>query len=316
MNHILQSHVWKIFKEMMGHKIVDLDEYFFYTSTLPYIKKEIGYMARPNLEAINWDKLLKYCKVNKLLYLKIEPTNFKSDIPNTKEYVNSVLARKGVKAKVVNDGTVHLPHTTVIDLTRDLKDIMDSMKKNHRYSIRVAYKNEVDVRISEDNNSLNDFFKLYNETVLRKGFVARPIDYVQKVWETFKEFKDNPNNKEGCDVKVATAYYKNSPIASSMILTDKDTIYYLYAGSSEEYRDLMPSYGLIWGLIEWGKTNNFKYLDLWGVKEGEGYSRFKTGFGGEVIEYADSLDIVFNPILYRVFNLSLVILRKIKGMPK
>ncbi len=273
-------------------------------------------MARPNLSAINWDRLIKEAKVNNLLYIKVEPLNLKSEILNTSEYVNNILKNKGVRASVVNGGTVHLPHTTVINLTRDLKEIMDSMKKNHRYSIRVAYKNEVEVKVSDDSYSLNDFFKLYNETVLRKGFVARPIDYVQKVWDTFKEFRDNPNNLEGCDIKIATAYFKNKPIASSMILLDRDTIYYLYAGSSEEYRDIMPSYGLIWGLIEWGKTNNFKYLDLWGVKEGEGYSKFKTGFGGDVIEYADSFDIVFNPVLYRIFNLSLVILRKIKRMPK
>jgi len=47
----------------------------------------------------------------------------------------------------------------------------------------------------------------------------------------------------------------------------------------------------------WGATNNEK--DPWW-----GFTRFKLGYGGELVKYVDSYDLVLNKPVYYLFNLA------------
>ena len=61
-----------------------------------------------------------------------------------------------------------------------------------------------------------------------------------------------------------------------------------------------------------GKDNGFKYYDLNGVDENKwpGVTRFKMGFGGAVISYSGTFDLVFNKKMYDIYRILRTVRRK------
>ena len=93
-----------------------------------------------------------------------------------------------------------------------------------------------------------------------------------------------------------------------MFFLFEGVIYYSYSGSKKEFRSLNPNYSLIWEVIKWGKKNGYLQLDFWGIKKDKngklnGYSKFKTGWGGEIINYQNSFDIVIKPGMYTILKI-------------
>ena len=72
----------------------------------------------------------------------------------------------------------------------------------------------------------------------------------------------------------------------------------------------MASNLMMWEAIKWGKKHNAKHFDLWGCLGPDadknhpwyGFHRFKEGFGGELVEFMGSYDLVINPILYNIYT--------------
>lgn len=69
---------------------------------------------------------------------------------------------------------------------------------------------------------------------------------------------------------------------------------------------------LMWESIKFGKSMGLKNFDMWGslgpdAKEGDqgfGFHRFKQGFGGQLVQYAGTYDLVINQPLYSIYNLA------------
>jgi len=81
-----------------------------------------------------------------------------------------------------------------------------------------------------------------------------------------------------------------------------DTVTYLYGASSSQERQRMAPYALQWGAIQAAKQEGYAYYDLWGCnptlrsnsyfkKSWEGISRFKQGWGGELVELMGTWDL-------------------------
>ena len=92
-----------------------------------------------------------------------------------------------------------------------------------------------------------------------------------------------------------------------MIFRFGKTAYYLFGGSTDVKRDLMPNY-----LLHWRAMLDFRALacdryDWWGVPEEPaadhpwfGLYRFKTGFGGETVRYIGLYERVLRPMAHGV----------------
>jgi lipid II:glycine glycyltransferase (peptidoglycan interpeptide bridge formation enzyme) len=320
--HFLQSQIWKESKRNLGNAIFDVDQYFFHTTKLPIVKKTIGYMPRPNLRSINWEEFYKKGVDSKAIYITIDPENLKTEIPNSVEYIQKKLAEIDPSLKIKHGKPVHLQENLLIDLSKPSEELLAQMKQKHRYNLKLAAKKGVEVDISDSDDAFKEFINLYQETVNRKEYNGRSAEYIYTVWQTIKEFKNKlheSQSQEKIDVQIATAYYQNQPLASWMLFIYNDTIYYPYGGSSSENKNIMAPYALLWGIVEWGKSQGYKWFDTWGIKknpnndstsegftelEYDGYSRFKVGFGGEKVEYADTVDVVFEPLVYSALKLA------------
>ena len=88
-------------------------------------------------------------------------------------------------------------------------------------------------------------------------------------------------------------------------------VWYLYGGSSNKYRNLMPNYLLQFEMMKWGLEEKCEIYDFRGVSgfknENDpqyGVYRFKKGFNGDFVEFVNELYIVFDPFMNCIFNIS------------
>jgi len=307
--HFLQSKYWKEVKEKLGNKIYEIKDSFFQTTKLPYIDNYVGYLPRADISHLDFELLFKKAKIAKCINIIIDPNNKRSEI-DLKMLIDK-LTKEGFSIEVNNNLTVHLLTTLVIDLTKSEEELLKEMKPKHRYNIKLAIKKQVEIKIDDQEDSFKTFLKLYKDTLHRQGYFGRSEHYLRTIWDTYKSHQD----KEKKDlIKIATAYFQGEPIVSWMILLNEDTIYYPYGGSNEKYKNIMAPYALVWKIIQYGKEKRYKKLDLFGIREDltDGYSRFKIGFGGSIVHYADTLTLIINKKLYYIYKIAFYIRKKFK----
>ncbi|MDO8551524.1 MAG: peptidoglycan bridge formation glycyltransferase FemA/FemB family protein [bacterium] len=300
-SHLTQSWDWGKFREKTGVKIYRFGEFnnskiisawqiFFHT--IPHANFTVGYLPRtqlPNKEIINF--LRKIGREKHCLFIRLEPNI--PDSPHSAHIPSPYRPGKPI-----------LPaHTFLIDLTSPEEEILKRMHEKTRYNIRRAEKQEVKVREENSEESLETFLKFSEATQKRQGFYNHPSGYFRKQWQTLKPEKM---------IHLLVAYFQDTPLASLYLLHFKDTLYYVYGGSSDTYREKMPNQLLHWEAIKLGKRLGLKIYDLWGAYKDSpetkdpwyGVYRFKSGFGGELVNYVGAFDLVLSPLGYKVYNLA------------
>jgi peptidoglycan pentaglycine glycine transferase (the first glycine) len=305
MNHFLQSQYWRACKDKLGNKTYSVGDYFFQTTKLPIFKGNVGYMPRVDLTKIDWQLLLELGKSANCVFITVDPLNLFDEFEIKPEDSKEFKVAKGIP--------VHMQKTLILDLEKSEEELLSQMKQKHRYNIKVATKHGVVVKIDDSEDSFETFIKLYQKTVQRQGYSARNENYIRTVWEELRDF-----GSELPLVTIATAYYQGKPLVSWMLFLYGDTIIYPYGGSSEEFRNVMAPYAIAWEIIKWGKENGYKKFDLFGLEneENDGYTRFKLGFGGDVIKYADTVDLVIDEKKYRVVKLAYKLREKVGILKK
>lgn len=168
-------------------------------------------------------------------------------------------------------------------------------------------KHGVIVEERDNDEGFEIYLKLYFETTRRQNYHGHSPAYHRLCWKTMKQ-----NNM----ARVLIAFYTppetktRIPLSAWMLFNFKDTLYYPYGGSSNEYKNVMASTLLAWEAIKLGKKLKLKTLDLWGALEPtasvnhpwRGFHQFKERLGPELVEYLGSFDLVFNKPLYFAFN--------------
>jgi lipid II:glycine glycyltransferase (peptidoglycan interpeptide bridge formation enzyme) len=200
------------------------------------------------------------------------------------------------------------PHKTLIlDLQKGLETLLEEMHQKTRYNIRLAEKKGVEVKISNDFSEAVDLFK---ETSERAGIRMMGSDYYQSL---IRYFKDSQEFK----ATLYTAWHEGDVLAANLMVYYKDTAIYLFGASGNVKRNLMAPYLLHWHAIQNAKEAGYVKYDFWGVEEDPnhpwyGFSKFKLGFGGEIIHYAGAYDYVYSRAWYNGYK----ILRKLNRLIK
>ncbi len=289
--NFFNSQYWKEVRKRTGNKIVDVNDNLWIQCTkIPYLNYFGGYIPRADISEINFEELKEVSKRENIFFVKIDPKNSNQD---------SKANFRASNFKLRTSLPVQYQHTTVINLEQSYEEFLASLKSKHRYNLKVAEKNGVSVEISDSNEALDTFLDLYKKTTLRQGYTGRSAEYLKTVFETLKEF-----NKDL--VYIATAKFEGRAVSSWMLVLYEDTIIYPYGGSSDENRNVMATYKLVSEIFNWGKSKGKKYFDMFGIdakNPEDGYSRFKLGFGGEYVTFADTKDIVFNKFIYFFYKI-------------
>lgn len=102
------------------------------------------------------------------------------------------------------------------------------------------------------------------------------------------------------------------PIAACLLIWEKNTAHYMYAALNQEGRKLWAAYFLMWEAIKFCQNKKMKFLDLEGIyderyakltKNWKGFTKFKMGWGGKVVEYEGAFTKYFNPVAKVLFSI-------------
>lgn len=195
---------------------------------------------------------------------------------------------------------------TLTGLTED--EVFASFASKHRYNVRVALKHQVEVKIFGSEKA-EEFYSIMVETGSRDGFPIRSADYFARILDCFGE-----------DARLYMAYYEDKPIAGALAVHWGDKMWYLYGGSLNSHRNVMPNYLVQWNMIQWAIQLGCNIYDFRGVSgnidENDplyGLYRFKKGFSGDLIEFMGEADLTLDPKAKKIVTVSQKIAKKLRG---
>lgn len=297
--HVIQSWQWGEFRKSLG---IPLYRYGIFKNSkltkafqisfhkIPLANKYVGYLPKgPFPDSEMAQALKQISKDRNCVFIKTEP-----DIEiDSGQKIDSHF-KKALKP-------LFTKYNFVLDLTPTEEEILKNMHQKTRYNIKVAHKKGVKIEISDSTQALKTYLKLYFETTKRQGYFGHNENYHTKVFETF--------SKTG-QLKFVIASYNNVPLTAWMLLIFKDKLYYPYGGSSPLHRDTMSSNLVAWEAIKLGKSLGLSQFDMWGALGPDadpkdswyGFHKFKMGYGGRLVEYLGSFDIVGSSPMYYAFN--------------
>lgn len=236
---------------------------------------------------------------------------FKEETARVAKEENAIFARFDIFPKIENNSEKFFKKTPtysynssyfqpkfewILNLEKPEEKILSDMHPKTRYNIRLAEKKGVKIKIvkSDFKKYFEEFFDLLKETAKRDNFNLHSKIYYKNIFETL----------DSSNAFLGVASYNDKILAINLILLYGETAYFVFGGSSDEFKNLMAPHLLHWKTIIEVKKIGLKVYNFGAVgKEFEGISRFKKYFGGELSEYSDSYDLILNNFWYYLYNL-------------
>ncbi len=231
-------------------------------------------------------KIAETARAEKCVFVRIRPQLIATE-KNTR-----ILTDLGLKK-----APMHLAaeHTVIIDLAPTEAELLANMRRQTRYEVRRAEK--LGIKVSRDNSEaiFREFHQIQLETAKRQGFVPPSLEVLLAEREAFGE-----------NIWIYTAKTaENEPVAYGMIIKNGREGDYYEAASTDLNRKLPGAYALLWRAICDLKKDGVERFNLWGIAPKNqpnhryaGVTTFKTGFGGETIEYVAAHDLIISKVGY------------------
>ena len=204
---------------------------------------------------------------------------------------------KLLKALGLKKSPMHLAaeHTVMIDLLKSEEDLLKNMRRQTRYEVRKAEKLGIKVRKDCSREIFDEFHQEQVKTAKRQNFIPPDLKTLLAELEAFG------NNIEIYVAETA----ENQKIAYGLIIKDGREGDYYEAASTELNRKLPGAYALLWQAMRDLKEEGYERFNLWGIAPAgqpnhryAGVTTFKTGFGGEIVEYVPAHDLVIYKTKY------------------
>ncbi len=203
--------------------------------------------------------------------------------------------------------------TLIVDLEAEPEALLGRMKQKTRYNVRLAARKGVAVRPGTEAD-LPAFYALMEQTARRDGFAIHSPAYYEAAHALLV------SRGRGC---LLLAEHEGRLLAGLVAIAFGQTACYMYGASSDEQRDLMPTYVLQWEAMLWARNQGCLFYDLWGVPDADeeileagftgrsdglwGVYRFKRGFGGRLLRTTGAWDLVYAPLRYRLYSAALAL---------
>ena len=186
-------------------------------------------------------------------------------------------------------------------------EIFKNFHQKTRYNVRLATKKGVTIK-DGTREDLKDFHKIMITTGIRDGFITRPLEYFEKMYDEL-----GPEH-----MKILMAYYEDKPISGVIPIMYGNKTWYLYGASSNEHRNLMPNYLLQWEMIKIALKRHSDVYDFRGVPgiadDSNGLYRFKKGFGATYTEFIGEVYIAYKPLMYKLYKISEKVFRNLRAL--
>ncbi len=301
--HPLQSWAWGEFRQQTGLKVIHLGAfegkkikaaYQLTVHPLPKVNYNVLYFPKGPMPDQNMlQALQKLGEKEKAVFIKIEP-NIREN-PDIQKFLLDNGCRQGK--------SLFTPYSFQLDLRPSEEQLLANMKPKTRYNIRVAQKHGVEIVEDNSPEAFENYLRLTAETTKRQKFYAHNAEYHRQMWKVMSQSRTG---------HLFLAKYQKQILAAYIFFVFNKVLYYPYGASTREHRETMPTYALFWEAIKFGQKMNCQLFDMWGSPGSNpnprdpwyGFHQFKEGFGGELVKFIGTYDLVINPPLYKIFNLA------------
>lgn len=228
-----------------------------------------------------------YFREKEYLFLKIDPAIKKED-----EISYSPL-ELGFK-KCINYVQPETPwFTKLVGNTEE--ELMDwckdhGMGKNYPTYIRKARRSGVTIRFSNDLPDWKLFTHYLHQSADVKDFTIQEASYYLKQLKHIGEYGE---------LKLAMAEYEGEPVAMLILSFFGDEVSCLYSCQTGMQTKIRGAMLLRWECMLLAQREGYRYFNSWDVLSERkyvpsnpryGYSNFKRGFGGYLVEYQRTMD--------------------------
>ena len=155
------------------------------------------------------------------------------------------------------------------------------------------------VRRGEGQADLDTFYRIYETTSERDQFFIHKQQHYEDIMRLYSN---------GDRVALFLAEHEGKAIAATIVLRLGRWSWYMYGASSNEQRNLMPNHLLQWTGMQWAKSHGCWYYNFRGIpdvlEEGQelwGVYLFKRGFGGYAMRFLETQDLVYKPLIYKLY---------------
>lgn len=208
-----------------------------------------------------------------------------------------------VDAKGAEVGRTIQPQTTlVIDIKQSEEEWFSQMSKSSRKEIRRALKAEEagDVKVVVLDDSIFEECAGVIEEEAKGRFYGRDKEYFLKMREVFGE-----------DALGFGVYVNDKCVGGTVGIVDRNQNRYcaIYAAISKDaLREFKAGYLVKYHQWKTSKELGLEKLDLWGVETDPNhpwynFSKFKFGFGGEVIKFPRQIRLFRNPFFRLAYKI-------------
>lgn len=202
-----------------------------------------------------------------------------------------------------------------MDLNTEEEDLMENMKKGHRYNVRYAERQEVEIEFvypTKDNSEIVEkAYEIISKVSDRKDYDVPNIKFFKNAWKTYEDTKN---------VAIGIAKFEGEILSVNFTQFFEKWAGSYYTANKLKHRKKRASYLLKWQTILEAKRNGCKVFDMWGWIPGlskedseYGYGRFKKGFMPIDAEFSGRLNLAINPVKYAVWKNAGEIIYSIKN---
>jgi lipid II:glycine glycyltransferase (peptidoglycan interpeptide bridge formation enzyme) len=309
--NFLQSPEYGKMNEILGDKVIQQE--FAKTKKPGYAQmivrnaKRGRYLEIPCGPLLDWSntatvkrafsEIQKIAKREKCVFVRVRPQLFA-----TRQNLD-LLAGMGLKKSPMH---LAAEHTVIINLAKSEDDILAGMRRQTRYEVRQATKRGIIVEKNDSEAIFREFHAVQAETARRQKFVPPSLKVLLAEREAFA----------GNIMIYVAKTAEGEPIAYGLIIKNGREADYYEAASTPLNRKLPGAYALLWQAIKDLKKEGYERFNLWGIAPAgqphhryAGVTTFKTGFGGDIVEYVPAHDMVISQFGY-LKNLTVETIRR------
>lgn len=295
--NFLQSPSYGKMNELLGNKVI-VEDFVGKGYALMVVRaaKRGKYLEIPCGPLTDWQdskslktifaRIQQIAEQEKCVFVRIRP-----QLIATPENL-AILSNLGLKKSPMH---LAAEHTVMIDLNKTEEELLADMRRQTRYEVRRAEKLGIKVITDNSEGVFKEFHKVQADTAKRQNFVPPNLKTLLAEKEAFIE---------NATIYVAKTA-EGEKIAYGLIIHDGKEGDYYEAASTPLNRKMPGAYALLWQAMRDLKKQGYARFNLWGIAPAgqpnhryAGVTTFKTGFGGEVIEYVPAHDLVISKIGY------------------
>lgn len=317
-SHPIQSWEWGEFRQKFGSKVVRLgvfendkptaafQVFFRKIFKFPWTIGNLSKGILPEKEIV--EKLKEIAEKEKAVFVKIEPDIVVRRWKNIKGEIKIPVSQETtIDLKELGLFPAKKPlfsrFSFILDIKKSEEDLLLEMVKRTRYNIHLAQDHGVVVEEKSNEEGMEEFIWLFQETQKRGKFYMHSAKYFRQMWQIL--------GSAGI-IRILLAKYQGHVLNAKILFFWKNRLFCPYGASSRQFASLKAANLIYWEIIRLGKKLGCESFDMWASLGPEpepkhtwyGFHQFKAGYGADLVEYAGSWDLVNNKFLYEGFHLA------------